>query len=73
MSNDATRKQYPPFFDVKVLGTTVQWTDRRIEAHQAYERSNATQKEIWMVDERGGRTLVRSLRNGSEMNLRAAA
>jgi hypothetical protein len=51
------RHQYPPFFEVVCRGTSVEFTDRRSEAHNAYQQASAP-KSLTMIDTLGMRHLL---------------
>jgi hypothetical protein len=53
------RSQHPPFFEVNSRWTRVEWTDRRAEAHDAFNQV-AAPKTLAIVDANGHKTLLES-------------
>lgn len=54
--NGPVRAQSAPFFEVKSKGTTVEWTDKRLEAHAAFQQAG-TPKQMFRIDVAGMRAV----------------
>lgn len=54
--NGPVRQQHAPFYEVKSKGTTVEWTDKRSEAHASFQQAGSP-KEMYRVDVSGMRAV----------------
>jgi hypothetical protein len=52
------RQQHYPIFEVKAGGKTVEWTDHRLDGHNAFVKADTLPKQLCMVHEDGRRVLL---------------